>query len=130
MLDGIYKKIDQPSASFEYPNVFPEPSECDNAITDFVRANHASLAFIDPPTRNDTFELVRGDQEIIAIASQGIRVYFIAVPHPEQALGLQQQKREGMALRVDYLRIPREMLPTLGEALAKVKGIEIERFGW
>ena len=130
MLDGLFKKIDQPSPTFEYPNVFPAPSECDRALTAFIRSNYRDLSFIDPPTRRDTFALVKGDRQIIAIASQGIRVYFIAVPDADQAVALQRQKSEGLALRVDYLRIPNELLRSLGAVLSQIKGIEIERLGW
>lgn len=130
MLESLFKGIDQPSETFEYPGVFPGPTDLDRAITEFVRANHTQLSFIDPPTRQDTFELVKGSAEIIAIASQGVRVYFIALPGADQAVSLERQKSEGMALRLDYMKIPPELLGELGKALKNVHEIEIVKHGW
>src|SRR3990167_3426796 len=110
MFEDLFSKLEQPSPTFSYPSTIPNPDGFCEVFSAFVRANHARLLFIDPPTREDTFEVVREGQQIIAIANQGVRVYFIALNSANSARSLERQRDQGLVLRLDYLKLPTELL--------------------
>ena len=125
MHTGMFAKLEAPSPSWTYPSVFPRPTDFDAAFTEFVRANHSQVAIVHPPTRQDTFDTIRANEQILAVASQGIRVYCFKVDSAEAAVELQRQRSEGLAIRLDYFRMPAALFDTQRVQLGSVRETEV-----